>query len=75
MKIAEQVRERRKEIGMTQEELAASIGSSRTYICDIECGRYEPSIKTLRKIAKALNSQFFLNDIDGNTIQNSRGEY
>lgn len=74
MKIAEQMRERRKEIRMTQEELAARIGASRSYICDIECGRYDPSIKTLRKIAKVLDRQFFLNESDGNTIQNKQGE-
>lgn len=60
MGVAAQIRERRKEKGMTQGELAERVSSSRSYICDIECGRYEPSLKMLKRIAAAMDASFFL---------------
>lgn len=45
--------------------LAKTAGISHSYICDIEHGRSEPSLETLRKIANALNvkAEFFLSDM------------
>ena len=40
---------------MTQDELSKQTGLSRSYICDIENDRYNPSVKTLLILAKALN--------------------
>lgn len=40
--------------GITQEELAATLGMHRTYIGLIERGERNPTIRTLYKIAKAL---------------------
>jgi transcriptional regulator with XRE-family HTH domain len=39
---------------MTQEALAAKAGISRAYLARVEIGRHEPTLTTLRKIAKAL---------------------
>jgi len=44
----------RKHRGMTQEELADAAGLSRPYLTEIEKGRKDGSIKTMRAIADAL---------------------
>lgn len=48
------VKREREKKKMTQEGLAERSGLSRTYVCDIENGRYFPGIKTLLKISKGL---------------------
>ena len=54
--IGKNIRKRRCELGMTQEDLAKKIGYiGRSYVSKIETGALYPSIKTLKKIAKALN--------------------
>lgn len=45
----------RKHRGLTQDDLAAAAGISRPYLTEIETGRKEGSIKSLKSIAKALN--------------------
>lgn len=45
----------RKHRGMTQDDLAAACGLSRPYLTEIETGRKEGSIRSLKSIAKALN--------------------
>jgi transcriptional regulator with XRE-family HTH domain len=39
---------------MTQEVLAKKAGISRGYLARVETGRHEPTLTTLRKLAKAL---------------------
>ncbi|HHW61277.1 MAG TPA: helix-turn-helix transcriptional regulator [Syntrophomonadaceae bacterium] len=41
--------------GMTQKQLATQAAISRSYLADIESGRYNPSLGTLQDIANALN--------------------
>ncbi len=48
------IREIRKEQGVSQEGLAALADLDRTYIGGIERGIRNPSLKNIRKIAKAL---------------------
>ncbi len=45
----------RKFRGMTQDDLAGAAGLSRPYLTEIETGRKEGSIRSLKSIAKALN--------------------
>ncbi|PZO84520.1 MAG: XRE family transcriptional regulator [Micavibrio aeruginosavorus] len=45
----------RKHRGLTQDDLASAAGISRPYLTEIETGRKEGSIKSLKSIAKALN--------------------
>lgn len=45
----------RKYRGLTQDELAAAAGLSRPYLTEIETGRKEGSIRSLKSIAKALD--------------------
>ncbi|PET02436.1 transcriptional regulator [Bacillus cereus] len=55
MSIPKNIKRYRKEKKMTQRELAEKANISRSYLGDIECGRYNPSLDTLNTIAKALN--------------------
>jgi DNA-binding XRE family transcriptional regulator len=45
----------RKFRGMTQDDLATACGLSRPYLTEIETGRKEGSIRSLKSIAKALD--------------------
>lgn len=54
---AKQVRKRRKELNMTQKQLAQASGLHRTYIVDIESGKTNISIKNLEKIARVLKKK------------------
>ena len=53
--LAEQVREARQRLGMTQLELAGRIGSTQPAIARLEAGGVSPSLDTLRRIASALD--------------------
>ena len=48
------VRSIRQERGMSQEEVAHRAGIHVTYLSGIERGRRNPSVKNLRRLAKAL---------------------
>lgn len=51
----ERVRQRRKELGMTQDELAHKIGcSNRTSVWQIENEKNKPTLETMGKLAAAL---------------------
>ena len=52
--IGEQIRSRRKELGMTQQELAEQCGVLQTTINKIENGRYSVSVDKLAIIARVL---------------------
>lgn len=64
--IGENIKQVRKEKRMTQKELGETIGISNTYLSDIEIGRTNPSIKTLKRIAKGLEVSYveLLKDTD-----------
>ena len=48
------VRVWRGRLGISQEELAGRAGLHRTYVCDIERGARNVSLKSIEKIAEAL---------------------
>ncbi len=52
--VARAVVERRKELGITQEELAERMGTSQAQIWRIESGSFNPTSKTLSRVEKAL---------------------
>ncbi len=52
--IGEEIKKKRLKKHIKQCELAKKAGMSNTFLSDIENGRSEPSIKTLGKIADAL---------------------
>jgi len=68
--IGEKILMLRRQLNITQTQLARKAGLANSTICDIEKGRLVPSIKTLEKIAKALNvplASFFM---DSNYVNN-----
>ena len=54
--LGKKIQKRRKELDLTQEDVADKVGISRAYMGYIEQGRYAPSIEVLEKVAKALKS-------------------
>ncbi|WP_417490348.1 helix-turn-helix domain-containing protein [Maricaulis sp.] len=52
--LARNVRERRRELGLTQEALAERCGLHPTYISGIETGDRNPSLNALEKLAASL---------------------
>lgn len=49
------IKDTRLSLGLTQEELAASVQSSRSFISSLELGKTNPSLLTLLKIFNALS--------------------
>ncbi len=73
MLIAEKIKKRREQIGLSQSELARRIGKTPNYICQLEKDVLTPSLKTFIKIAQELNVtvNFLLSkDIPFTKIQN-----
>jgi transcriptional regulator with XRE-family HTH domain len=56
--IGDNIRKYRKMKNLTQKELGELVGISNTYLSDMEIGRTNPSIKTLKRIAKGLEISF-----------------
>ncbi len=50
------IEERRKERGMTQQQLAAALGVSRQTIISLENGKYNPSILLAHSIARLFDA-------------------
>jgi transcriptional regulator with XRE-family HTH domain len=50
--------ERRKELGMTQLQLADAMGTSQSQVWRIESGHFNPTAKTLTRLERALNFSF-----------------
>lgn len=54
---ATQLRQVRKEQGMTQERLAEKVGTRKSNISRLESGRYNPSLDFLEKVAGGLGRE------------------
>ncbi|MBE9129953.1 MULTISPECIES: helix-turn-helix domain-containing protein [unclassified Coleofasciculus] len=48
------IKQRRQELGISQEELSFRAGLHRTYVSDIERGCRNPSLENIDKLSKAL---------------------
>lgn len=57
------VKKKRKELKMTQEEVARKIGISRSYLSDIENGKSFPSGRVLLKINNVIPIFLSVNDV------------
>ncbi len=55
MNIGQAIKEARKKAGLTQVDLAATIGITQTSLSQIEVGTINPSPKTIKAICLALN--------------------
>jgi len=58
--LAMQLIERRRELGMTQVQLAAATGIAQSMISRIEQGNANPTVKTLNVLAQALDLRLTL---------------
>jgi DNA-binding XRE family transcriptional regulator len=58
--IAAHLRERRFELGLTQEQVADAAGTSHTAISRLENGNHMPQLTTLRRIAAVLDEELLL---------------
>ena len=61
------IEQKRKERGMTQQQLAALLGVSRQTIISLESGKYNPSILLAHKIAQTFGvhiEDIFLFEVD-----------
>ena len=56
--LAVEIKARRLELGLTQEDLAARCEIDRPYISLIEVGRKQPTVSVLYALCKALDSTF-----------------
>ena len=54
-KLGQRIKEKRLQLGLSQEKFALSINMDRTYFASIEKGRRNISILNIEKIAKGLN--------------------
>ena len=54
MTFGQKVKNRRKELGMTQEELAERTQLRQNYISRVECNKFEPTATVIMVLAKAL---------------------
>ncbi|PHL00565.1 hypothetical protein CGL56_05495 [Neolewinella marina] len=62
-RIGEQLKAARKSAGMTQEELASRVGTSKGYISRIENNRSDIELSTLRRIIEVgLNKRLAITD-------------
>lgn len=55
MNVGRNIKEERLNRGLTQKEIADRSGLSTSYICDIEVGRTNPSLKTLENLSIVLD--------------------
>lgn len=64
--LARNVKHHRRLRGMTQENLALSIEMKRSYVSGIECGKRNPTVKAIERLALALeiNPKELLDDSD-----------
>ena len=53
--VADNIAEKRKEIGLSQEQLSLNSGLNKAYVGHIERLYKKPSLETLEKISKTLN--------------------
>jgi len=59
-RIAEQVAQRRKELGLSQKELAELTGTTQSAIARLEAGGRPPRIDTLLRISEALDCELIV---------------
>lgn len=63
-KLGTRIKELRKQLGLTQEDLAFAVGVDRSYMGFVERGEKNPTLSKLTKIAKSLDtslSRLFVN--------------
>lgn len=65
--VAQIIRQARRRVGKTQQEIAQAARVSRQYYADVERGRYTPSLKVLARLGNIMDIDLnFLKENDGN---------
>lgn len=54
--MSSKVAEKRRQLNITQSELATRVGISRAHLANIEAGRKSSGLKTAQRLAKELNT-------------------
>lgn len=70
VKIGKVIKEKRKSLGFTQEQLAEEVGINPSFIGQIERGKTSPGIDTLTRLTQILSidaNQYFYDDADQQT--------
>lgn len=72
--IGQKIKERRLSLGVTQESIANKLDVNPSHISNIECGRANPSLTALIKIANALHCSvdYFINEEYSFKIDNAQ---
>lgn len=60
MTIGEQVRTRRKNLGLTQKQIAAKVGIHPSFLSLIEADKRDPSLAVLNRVANAVGARVFI---------------
>ena len=66
--LVEQLKAARKALDMTQEDLAALVGTKKSNISRFESGRYNPSLDFVIKVASSLGKQIQINIKENNLV-------
>ena len=69
-----QVRERRLELGLTQAELASRVATTQAAVARLELGGSEPALRTLSRLATALEVEFVVDGKDVRVATAPRGQ-
>lgn len=72
MDIGSKIKEIRIKKGITQKELAEKLGTSQQNLAQYECGKRNPKLETVKKIADALN--VFMSDLINEEVDYTRPE-
>lgn len=79
MDLGNQIKNIRKQKGLTQAEFALSIGITQTYLSQIESNLKEPNLSTLKLISEGLNVPlpilFFLSMTEDDVKPNKRNAF
>lgn len=65
---------RRAQLGLTQQELAQRMGTSHSVISRIESGQHRTSLRTLKRLAEALETHLVVGFSDEVPTEQSRDE-
>jgi transcriptional regulator with XRE-family HTH domain len=64
MRLGEKIKKRRKQLGLSQGELADRVGVNATHLSRLEGGKYQPSVEVLKRAAGVLevSTDYLLSD-------------
>lgn len=73
--LGNKIKELRKSIGLTQEELAEKVGIDNKHLSKIENGKHAPSFKTIKKISDVLKADIANIELLSETFTDKESAY